>query len=278
MGNQFDDAAWGRITPGMAVVRHQCQGCGFQFFDPSLAGNEAFYRQLEHAEYFAPDRPEFSRSLALAARQQCRRVLDVGCGSGFFLDAAKQAGLETWGLELNGAAAAKARAKGHRILDRLLDTVSMDDVGGPLDLITFFQVLEHVPDPVAMLKEAARLVRPGGVLAAAVPSASGFYRLTPWDPHQWPPHHVSHWRPADLRQLAASSGLKLLETGGDRLFGTDIERGWKLHNRLAAALGHRPRAGGDWLPDLGVWLYRKTGMKYVVPQWGVSLYAHFQKP
>ena len=278
MGNRFTDEAWGPIAKDSEVVRRQCGRCGFQFFDPHLAGNEAFYRQLEHAEYFAPDRPEFTRTLALAGSRRLRRVMDVGCGSGFFLDAAKQKGLETWGLELNHAAADKARAKGHHVLDLMLHEVQRDQVAGGLDLISFFQVLEHVAQPVAMLQQAAALLNPGGIISAAVPSAAGFYRLTPWDPHQWPPHHVSLWRLADFAQLAKASGLRLVESGGDTLYGTDIERGARLHNRLAAAIGLAPRPGGDWLPRWAALAYRKTGMKYLFPKWGVSIYAYFEKP
>jgi len=278
VGHCFTEDAWGAIAKDSLVVRRRCDACGYQFFDPALAGNEAFYRQLEHAEYFAPDRPEFVRSLDMACRRGLRRVMDVGCGSGLFLDLARQAGLETFGLELNPAAAEKARAKGHQVLDRMLHELRPDQALGSLDLITFFQVLEHVPDPVAVLRQAADLLKPGGVISAAGPSAEGFYRLTPWDPHQWPPHHVSLWRLADFAQLGRASGLRLIESGGDRLYGTDIERGGKLHNRLAASIGRPRRPGGEWLPQLAGMVYRKSGMKLIFPHWGVSIYAYFEKP
>src|SRR5258707_662182 len=83
---EFSAEAWGEIDGNFRVARCRCVRCGFGFFDPRLAGNEAFYRELERPEYFATSRPEFARTLGFARRNKVRRVLDVGCGSGIFLD------------------------------------------------------------------------------------------------------------------------------------------------------------------------------------------------
>lgn len=274
--HEFTADAWGGITPGHPVEMRQCGGCGFVFFDPELAGGEAFYRQLEREGYYSPTNPEFARTNEFAKRRGLRRVLDVGCGSGFYLDLARASALEACGLELNNAAAEKARAKGHKILNRLLHELDREEVGG-FDLITLFQVLEHVPDPVSIMQQAAGFLNPGGYIAVAVPSADGVYRLCPWDPHQWPPHHISHWRLADFEQLATTSGLKLAGCGGDILVGSLIENLWRLHNQLATVVGQPPRFGGDTLPRLVSLLYRKTGMKHVFPHWGSSIYGYFQR-
>src|SRR5215467_2515166 len=66
LGHVFSEEAWGKISVDVVVKKLQCQGCGFIFFDPALAGNQAFYRQLEHGEYFAAARPEFRRTLNFA--------------------------------------------------------------------------------------------------------------------------------------------------------------------------------------------------------------------
>jgi SAM-dependent methyltransferase len=145
------------------------------------------------------------------------------------------------------------------------------------DLITFFQVVEHLPDPVTTLKQATALLNPGGYISVAVPSADGVYRLVPWDPHQWPPHHISRWHLKDFGQLARAVPLRLVESGGDILVGSQLEYFWNLHNRLAPALGEPPRWGRETLPAVISFLYRKTGMKFVFPKWGCSIYACFQK-
>jgi SAM-dependent methyltransferase len=277
LGHEFTREAWGRIHEDYPVTMRQCLACGFTFFDPSLAGNEAFYRELEHPEYFTRARPEFQRTLQFARRRELKRVLDVGCGSGYFLDQAKLAGLETYGLELNSQAAEKARAKGHTILPGLLHELKRAQLSGGLDLITLFQVLEHVPDPLALMKQAAALLDSGGYIAVAVPSIRGPGRFQPWDPAQWPPHHLSWWRLADFEHLAVAAGLRLVKSGGDKLFGAGLETSWRVNNQLASVLGRPGSRYGLRLVRLASLLYRKAGLKYLFPRWGTSIYGYFQK-
>jgi SAM-dependent methyltransferase len=269
LGFQFSSRAWGRIDETYLVCRYECQNCGFSFFDPALAGGEEFYAELEHPQYFSPTREEFGRTLKFAAGKGLTRVLDVGCGAGAFLDQARSSGHETYGLEMNRIAAQKARSKGHRVFDRLLHQVESEVVGPGFDLITLFQVLEHVPDPVSVLREAAKLLRGGGCISVAVPLSAGMGQLMRWDPHQWPPHHVSWWRLRDFRELAVRTELVLVEAGGDALLGAGIEQRWALHNRTAAVLGKRPLWGGGMLPRLVSLVYRRHGS---------SIYAYLKKP
>src|SRR5262245_36751277 len=88
-------------------VRHlRCDGCGFQLFAPSLPGNSAFYAELQRQfpEYYPKTCPAFDRALKFARQRNLARVLDLGCGAGFFLDQARNAGLDTAGLDLNDQA------------------------------------------------------------------------------------------------------------------------------------------------------------------------------
>ena len=277
LGHEFTPDAWGQIHEQFVVKLYRCQQCGFAFFDPDLVGNEAFYRQIEHAAYYTPDRPEFGRTLRFARENNLCRILDVGCGSGAFLDLAKQAGHEVYGIELNGQAAGKARAKGHIVYQQMLHELDLTQTGGTFDLITLFQVLEHLSDPAGVMRQASAFLRPGGFISAAVPYAEGIYRFMPWDPHQWPPHHVSRWRRKDFAQLVGATKLKLVDCGGDILLGSGIAQAWKLHNNMAPVVGRRRYPGGGTLPGILSFIYRKTGMKFVFPKWGSSLYGYFQK-
>jgi len=174
------------------IQLHRCLECGFQFFNPKLAGNAEFYEQLHAQEpevYYAPDRPENNRNVRFARQRNYRTILDVGCGSGFALDAARRAGLETFGLELNRAAAATAAQKGHTIFPGLLGDLK-PEWEGKFDLISINQVLEHVPDPVDLVRQCVRFLSPRGAIAIAVPGAGGVLRFSPWLEHNWPPHHV----------------------------------------------------------------------------------------
>ena len=276
-GHEFSNAGLGKITKDFTVFLKRCAGCGFVSSDPSLAGGEQFYHELENINYFSSTRQEFVRTIKFAQKHNLKRVLDVGCGTGIFLDQARQAGLQTHGLELNKAVAAVARSEGHDIFGGLLDELAKRPDTPKFELITFNQVVEHLADPVKVLKDAAALLTPNGYISVAVPSAEGVYRLVPWDPSQWPPHHVSRWRIADFEQLSRVLGLKLADRGGDQLMGSELEFFWKMHNRLAGIVGDSPYWGGDKMARFSSLVYRKTGMKYIFSNSGSSIYGFFGK-
>lgn len=277
VGKNIPPEALGGIQDNSNVILWRCTACGFEFFDPSLAGNSLFYQCLESPEYYSPGRPEFQRTTRFAVKRGLANVLDVGCGAGDFLDLARTAGLRTFGLELNPTAAGKARAKGHEIFNQLLHELPADACPGGFDLITLFQVLEHVPDPIGIINQASARLKPGGYISIAVPSKTGIYRFLPWDPCQWPPHHISRWDLNDFKILAKQTNLRLRESGGDILLGTKIEHAISMHLQMASALGKRTRTKPGRWPGLLSWLYRKSGMKFIAPRWGSSIFSYFQK-
>jgi SAM-dependent methyltransferase len=121
----------------------------------------------------APDEAEpwewqARRALLLAEARPGERVLDLGCGAGAFLTALRQAGADPVGVEIAEAAAVKARATGVEV--RLVEADGTLPFGhGEFDLVWCSEVLEHVPDALALLQETRRVLRPGGRLLLTVP-------------------------------------------------------------------------------------------------------------
>ena len=115
---------------------YECRKCGFQFFDPKLAGGEEFYDGLHanRSDYYAPDRPENERNTRFAIERGYKSILDVGCGVGFALDTAKRAGLSTYGIEMSRSALATASEKGHTVFPVLLENLA-PEWEGKFDLI-----------------------------------------------------------------------------------------------------------------------------------------------
>ena len=98
------------------------------------------------------------------------RLLDVGAGPGFLVARAVARGWDAVGVEVNGWAAAHARDElGLDVRTGPLDSAAF--AGERFDAITMLDVLEHVPDPDALLAEAARLLEPGGALVVLTPDA-----------------------------------------------------------------------------------------------------------
>jgi SAM-dependent methyltransferase len=133
------------------------------------------------------------------------RVLDVGCGPGFFVEAAREAGWDAWGIDPSAYAVGLARRS-------LGDRVSLGVVGASghppasFDLVTAFDAFEHVYEPDRFLGEAHALLRPGGVLAITTPDVTSF--LARLSGRGWVsfkiPQHVYYWSPPTIRQVLAS--------------------------------------------------------------------------
>ncbi|MGH8211224.1 MAG: class I SAM-dependent methyltransferase, partial [Steroidobacteraceae bacterium] len=112
-----------------------------------------------------------------------RRVLDVGCGNGQFLSWAREWQWECHGVEMDAAAAQIARDRGISILGSQLEELAPEH-GGSFDAITLSHVIEHVYDPVDVLRRCHQLLKPGGYLWLETPNTDSLgYAL-----------YGAHWR------------------------------------------------------------------------------------
>lgn len=186
------------------VCLYSCDCTGLQFFRPAAAaGAAALYERLQEFPWYYT-REKWEHVAALERCAGARRVLEIGCAEGSFLDACRARGIEATGVELNGRAAAIARQHGHEVHTHPLAEL-IGEHAGTWDAVCAFQVLEHVPDPGRFLDEMLSLVRPGGRLVLAVPNRDSFIRHTHAEhgvPLDMPPHHMSRWNADVFRGLA----------------------------------------------------------------------------
>ncbi len=118
--------------------------------------------------YAAPDLAAVrERQIDLLAPQPGWRIADIGCGPGAFAEGLSARGAQVTAIDSAPAmlAATGARELGCELVEA--DALSLPLASGSHDAACLVQVLEYVPDPVAALREAARIVRPGGVVLAA---------------------------------------------------------------------------------------------------------------
>jgi 2-polyprenyl-3-methyl-5-hydroxy-6-metoxy-1,4-benzoquinol methylase len=136
------------------------------------------------------------------------RLVEIGSAVGYFLDAAKRAGFEVTGIEPAEELARTARERfGVDARAGFIEDAELEP--GSFDVACAWHVLEHIPEPLAVLRNLHRVVGRGGVLALEVPNAASRQaeRLGAAWPHWDPAHHVGHYTPAALRALVERAGF-----------------------------------------------------------------------
>lgn len=176
---------------------------GIVYFDPPVVGDEDLYRGLsKRAWYYPEDKWELRRSLADIRPGQ--KLLEVGCGRGAYVARAAARGADVLGVELNRDAVAYARGRGLNISDVNVYEAPAEWKQA-FDVVSAFQVMEHVPDPVGFCKTLYTFVKPGGHLHIAVPNGAGFMAAAD-GLLDGPPHHVSRWTRQALQYVGQLVG------------------------------------------------------------------------
>jgi SAM-dependent methyltransferase len=161
------------VTPDLIscneIFLYRCKTSGLHFFRPtSIAGSGDFYAQLAaFAWYYIPEKWE--HVVALKRLKASRAILEIGAGEGSFVKQARATGADAIGIELSSAAAKIASDQGIPVLCQDLS----DFVRGrpaSFDAVCFFQVLEHIADPVPFLSSACEAAKRGGLLVCSVPN------------------------------------------------------------------------------------------------------------
>jgi len=206
-------------------------------------GNEAVF--VDYVGQEAARRAHARRKLALLRHLPPRiprsgRLLDVGCAAGFFLAEAR-AHYEVQGVELSRWSSAYARER--LGLPVITGTVSDADLpSAHFDVITLWDVIEHVPAPVPLLRSCARLLKPGGRLVLTTGDWGSAYAQAQGE--NWhlmtPPWHLTMFSRRTLSLAAAQAGLKVIGWRSEGVAGDGL-----LWRNKAALLASRLLGWGD---------------------------------
>lgn len=249
----------------------RCGACGLVRTEPQLTPQELepFYAEeywgeggVEATDENWIRRDQRHRAAFLERFRAEGTVLDVGCGLGFFLRALDPKRWDRNGVEpMPVPYREAARSLGsNRVFNGELMAARMPPV--KFDAITFWDSLEHLPNPRAVLQEAARLLRPGGIVVIGLPNF-GSYQARHFGADWFGlslPHHLCHYTRETLTRLLESCGFRV-RVMEDRT-GTENYHGLKhsLLNRLTRRHG---RSGGRMMyymakPFLHPWEWIST--------------------
>src|SRR6266478_6195140 len=140
--------------------------------------------------------------------RRTNRLLDIGCGAGSLLEAARKSGWKAEGVEISRPAVDHVRAAGFEAFCGELTEAAYPT--GHFDVVTASELLEHVPEPGHLVREVARILHPGGLWWATTPhskGASGQLLKLDWSVIS-PPEHLHLFSARGLRGLLLSHGFR----------------------------------------------------------------------
>lgn len=196
-----------------------CRQCGMQrqYPLPSLDELKRYYdesyREGLYKEFAAAGEMKRltaeTRWAAIRDHVPQGRWLDVGCADGTFLTELVRHGIEATGIDLSEVAVRKAVERGHRAY---CETVEAHSPATAYDVVTAFDVLEHVVDPGEFLSDVHRLLAPQGLLVLSTPnlrSLSRFIMRRRWY-FYIPEEHLFYFAPRSLEKLLQRNGYTLI--------------------------------------------------------------------
>lgn len=285
---QSDDI--GRLPDLRGFGHYRCNNCRFEFFmddhfrahdemyvmdsdyndDLAVSGNHRDLLQWNHLQAI-----NFLRNRYQQAKI---RILDIGCFNGFFVKELLELGYDSYGVDFNG----KSIEYGIRTYG-LGGRIFVQDGKEPIignheyDVITLFEVIEHLDNPREFLEKKRRLLKDKGIIIISAPNNNMV-----WRPRlDGPPHHLSRWYPENLSIFLKSLGFRpvrvreemsiysltrnyfgtLLRSGKHSLRGGEF-RNKRLANMLRTALNRSRRVFLMLLWPLDAMLHL-FGLKYI---------------
>ena len=188
-----------------------------------------------HIEAVDPTARNTSHTLVLELVGSNRRVLDVGCATGFLGEALAAQGCSVTGVEIDPEAAEKARAHLDEVVEADLNVTALADLftDREFDVIIFADVLEHLTDPDTVLRSAVQLLAAGGAVVISIPNVThGSLRLAllqgRWDYRETgllDRTHIRFFTREAVVRMVAGAGLHIKELLGTVLdpLGCEVE-------------------------------------------------------
>ena len=222
----------------------QCKHCGLVYTDPRRRTDVVMtdYELVVDTRYEAEREGRvltFQRNIrpleAMTPERNGHRLLDVGAHVGVFVEVARERGWDAWGVEPSRWAVEQGRKRGLNMIQGTLHGAEFDSAS--FDVVTMWDVVEHLPDPMGDIREALRILKPGGILCLhTIDVESRFARLMG---KRWPwlvEMHMYFFSPRTLSAMVERAGLHV--------------ESWRVQGRYLH-LGYLLSRLSGWVEPLG---------------------------
>ena len=188
---------------------YKCLDCELEFSEPMEPAPSFHYEKFEW--YF--ERWEFKETLKFFYNKKVK-ILEIGCGEGYFLNLAKKKGFDVFGIDFNKKAIKVAKEKFgvEKVYPYTLEEFMEKFPNEKFDIVCFFHLLEHLEDPLNFMKNIKKILKEDGYIVFSLPNPKRFslyFNLREgWD---FPPHHLTRWNEKSLNKLLNITGFELIK-------------------------------------------------------------------
>ena len=207
----------------------ECEACGFRHIDPLLTDEEL--KEFYNTQFYESERPDYFKNAEedkdwwmlryhhlydlLDAHSPGKRLLDIGSGPGYFIEAGRDHGWDVLGVEPSRMAADYTRKRGLSVVNDLFSLERARELG-TFDVASLNLVLEHLRDPVGLIADVKTILNPGGLLFLTSPNDFNPYQELLWNHAGFAPwwvvpkHHLNYFSTASLQKLCRRMGFDVL--------------------------------------------------------------------
>lgn len=183
------------------IEQWRCDESGLLFYMPlGIAGDASVYNGLRissRGSYYMKDKWEYGAAERWLPR--IGKVLEIGCGDGYFLERCARRSLAAVGLELAPPQSTRENRPTVDIRNEMLNE-HVANHANSYDVVCSFQVLEHVACPREYLENSIKLLKSGGLMIVGTPNSESFLKHA-YNLLDMPPHHMTGWSVYSYRFL-----------------------------------------------------------------------------
>ncbi|HEX7295664.1 MAG TPA: class I SAM-dependent methyltransferase [Pyrinomonadaceae bacterium] len=179
---------------------------------------------------------------SFAAYRSVNKLLDIGCGAGSLLFAAKRAAWDAEGVELSLPTAQHLKNRGLKVFAGELAAAAFPPAC--FDVVTAAELIEHVADPASLVAEVARILRPGGLFWATTPhsnGASGRVLKVNWSIIS-PPEHLHLFSASGLTTLLSQHGFRKIRVKTEGLSFSELAGAFRREQHTAGTTSNAAHA------------------------------------
>ncbi len=223
-----------------------CDGCGFIFVNPRPSSMDMinYYANSKASAFFQSNiiAPTELKRIELIVKPRLAYIeekyptkgkwLDIGCSSAMLLAEAKNVGWEVLGIDFEKKAIESAGRRGVMVLDQPIESLG---IKCEFNLITLFEVLEHLSNPRETLEACYAATTTGGSIVITVPNIEGFEFEALGVSHTniCPPSHLNYFSPATLTRLLIEVGYEITDIDTPGYLDVDNVRSAMLNNTIS---------------------------------------------